>query len=192
MRIIGLNKHFGSKSVFRGFNCEILEGSVNHLVGKSGSGKTTLLRILAGLDNDFIGKISPIFEKISYVFQEPRLLESLNVIENVKIVAKDSEIRAIELLEMLELSDSLKLYPSELSGGMKMRVNLARALNYDADLYLLDEPFSALDEDLKRRILPKVFKYLNSKTVIIISHNPSEVRRYSKNIIDLDKNNLKV
>ena len=73
-----------------------------------------------------------------------------------------------------------------------MRVNLARALNYDADLYLLDEPFSALDEDLKRRILPKVFKYLNGKTVIVISHNPSEVRRYSKNIIDLDKNNLKV
>lgn len=192
MRIIGLSKHFGSKTVFKSFNCEILEGTVNLLVGESGSGKTTLLRILAGLDSDFIGKIEPKFDKISFVFQEPRLLGSLNVLENVKIVAKDSEKRAKLLLETLELSDSLKLFPSELSGGMKMRVNLARALNYDADLYLLDEPFSALDDDLKRRVLPKIFKYLSGKTVIIISHNPSEVRRYSKNIINLDKNNLKV
>lgn len=191
MRIIGLSKHFNNKTVFKGFNAEILEGNVNLLVGESGSGKTTLLRILAGLDNEFIGKIEPKFQKISYVFQEPRLLGSLNVIDNVKIVTKNSEMRASELLEMLELLDSIKLYPSELSGGMKMRVNLARALNYDADLYLLDEPFSALDEDMKRRILPKVFKYLSGKTVIIISHNPSEVRRYSKNIINLDKNNLK-
>lgn len=192
MRIIGLNKRFDNKTVFKGFSCEILDGQVNFIVGESGSGKTTLLRILAGLDNNYFGKIEPKPNKISVVFQEPRLLDALSVLDNVKIVKKDSEKKAKEILDMLELSGSLSLHPSELSGGMKMRVNLARAINYDGDVFLMDEPFSALDNELKRRILPKIFNILKGKTIVIVSHDPSEVRRYGKNVINLDKNNLKV
>ena len=185
MKIIGLNKRFNDNLLFDNFSCEIADSKINYLLGASGSGKTTLLRIISGLDRDFLGSIEPTQNKISYVFQEPRLLPSLSALENVKIVRENSEKLSIELLSLLELKDALNKKPDELSGGMKMRVNLARALNYDADLYLMDEPFSALDEETKDRILPKVFEILKDKTIVIVSHNIEEANKYAENIINI-------
>ena len=185
MKIIGLNKRFNDNLLFDNFSCEIADSKINYLLGASGSGKTTLLRIISGLDRDFSGSIEPTQNKISYVFQEPRLLPSLSALENVKIVRENSEKLSIELLSLLELKDALNKKPDELSGGMKMRVNLARSLNYDADLYLMDEPFSALDEETKDRIIPKVFEILKDKTIVIVSHNIEEANKYAENIINI-------
>ncbi len=185
MKIVDLSKKFNNNKIFDNFSCEFLDSKINYLIGASGSGKTTLLRIISGLDSEYSGSLEQLPNKISYVFQEPRLLPSLTALENVKIVRENSEKNSIELLSILELEDALNKKPDELSGGMKMRVNLARALNFNADLYLMDEPFSALDENTRERILPKIFEILKGKTIIIVSHNVEEAHKYADNIINL-------
>ena len=186
MKISELNKCFDEKIVFDNFTCEFKDGAINYLLGESGSGKTTLLRIIAGLDKDYTGNVPHFDEKIAVVFQEPRLFPAITVLKNVQIVNDKSVTTSVELLKLVELEDSMNLYPNELSGGMKMRVSLARALNFNASIYLLDEPFGALDEATKERLLPKVFEILKNKTVIIVSHNLDEANKYADNIINLN------
>ena len=154
-------------------------------MGESGCGKTTLLRIISGLDTDFLGEIIKKSDFISCVFQEPRLFNSLTVKQNLEIVDKASSLTYEELLELVELGVEENSYPESLSGGMKMRLSLARALCYNGDIFLMDEPFSALDEAMKDRLLPKVFELLKGKTVIIISHDFEEAQKYADNIITL-------
>jgi NitT/TauT family transport system ATP-binding protein len=185
IRIENLSKSFGDKKVLDSFSELINDGEHVGISGESGNGKTTLLRIIAGLDKDYKGEIIGLNDKISYVFQEPRLLPALNVIENIKLVERGSELNAHEILSILELENDKLLYPGELSGGMKMRVSLARALYHNGDVFIMDEPFSALDDDLKNRILPKIFNLLNNKTVIIVTHNQEEAEKYGDNIIKI-------
>ncbi|MBQ7352967.1 MAG: ATP-binding cassette domain-containing protein [Clostridia bacterium] len=192
MKINNLSKSFDNKCVFNNFSCEFIDNKINFIIGESGSGKTTLLRIIAGLDKDFQGAIEGNNGEISIVFQEPRLIPYINVLENVNIVNQNSTIKTTtELLKIFELENELYNMPNSLSGGMKMRVAIARALNYDSDLVLMDEPFSALDEELKARILPKIFEKLSNKTVIIVSHNEIDCQQYADNIINLNENILK-
>lgn len=188
MKISNLTKKFGSKVIFENFNFEFKEKNITYIIGESGSGKTTLLRIIAGLDKDYQGNIEK-NDSISYVFQEPRLFPSINVSENISISSETSKYTVTELLDMLELTGEAESSISSLSGGMKMRVALARALYNDSDIFLMDEPFSALDEDLKSRILPKVFKLLKDKTVIIVSHNLDEANNYADTILNLNEIN---
>jgi ABC-type nitrate/sulfonate/bicarbonate transport system ATPase subunit len=157
-------------------------------MGESGSGKTTLLRIIAGLDNEYQGNVEK-NNNISYVFQEPRLFPAINVKENILISSENSQYNVDDLLDMLELKGEEEAAISSLSGGMKMRVALARALYCDGDLFLMDEPFSALDEELKSRILPKIFSFLRNKTVIIVSHNLDEANKYADIILNLNEFN---
>ncbi len=186
MKIANLTKVFGEKVIFDNFSIEIKENKITYLMGESGCGKTTLLRILSGLDKDYTGNI-PSFDSVSYVFQEPRLFPSLSVLKNVQIVANNTAFTPKEALKIVELDNEAGSLPSTLSGGMKMRVALARALYHNKDVYLLDEPFSALDKDMKDRILPQIFNFFitNKKTVIIISHNISEAKTYADEIITL-------
>ena len=186
MEFKNLYKSFDDKVIFENSSFKFPDNQITFILGESGRGKTTLLRILAGLDLNYKGEIDGMPEKISYVFQEPRLFGSLTALENVKIVSENSEESAKELLSLLELNDALNKKPDELSGGMKMRVNLARALNYNADLYLMDEPFSALDDETKKRILPNVFTFLNGKTVFFVSHNTEEAYKYADKIFKID------
>ena len=185
MKINDLTKLFGNKKIFDNFSFSIPDNKITFVMGESGSGKTTLLRIIAGLDKDYKGEIIGLNDKISYVFQEPRLLPALNVIENIELVERGSNLNAEEILSILELENDKLLYPDELSGGMKMRVSLARALYHNGDIFIMDEPFSALDDDLKNRILPKIFDLLNNKTVIIVTHNQDEAEKYGDNIIKI-------
>ena len=185
MEIKHLTKKFGDKIVFNNFSVKIPKGKISFIMGESGCGKTTLLRILIGLDKDFSGEIKGFEGKISCVFQEPRLFPALNVIENLELVERGAKQSSEELLELVELENDAKLYPDELSGGMKMRLALARALYYSGDIFIMDEPFSALDEELKGRLLPKLFELLKGKTVIIVSHNPIEANTYGDNVIKI-------
>lgn len=192
MKINNLTKKFNDKIIFDNYCCEILDNKINFIIGESGCGKTTLLRIIAGLDKVYQGTIEGLSEKIAVVFQEPRLIPYISVYKNIKIVNLSADDEKItNLLRLVELENEGNSLPSSLSGGMKMRASIARALNYDSDIILMDEPFASLDEELKDRILPKIFNILKNKTVVIISHNLSDCEKYADNIIDLNKNILK-
>ena len=186
MKILNIHKRFGNKLIFTGESFHFENGKVTYILGESGIGKTTLLRIIAGLDKEFDGDIQNASERISYVFQEPRLFPNLTVKENIEISSNDSPYTTMEILKILELENEAQALPSSLSGGMKMRVAIARAIFNNGELFLMDEPFSALDEELKARILPKIFEILKGKTVIIISHNQEEANNYSDNIINFN------
>ena len=186
MKITNLSKKFASKVIFDNDTFEFPDGKVTYLIGESGIGKTTLLRIIAGLDKEFSGEITSISNKISYVFQEPRLFPNLNVEENISLVAEDSCYSVKEILSLMELENEQNSLPSSLSGGMKMRIALARAIYNDGDIFLMDEPFSALDDELKARLLPKVFDYLKGKTIIIVSHNLDEANKFADKIINFN------
>lgn len=184
MKISNLNKTFGNKNVFDNKSFDFPDGKITYLMGESGKGKTTLLRIISGLDKDFTGTVDNI-GKISYVFQEPRLFPALTVTENIEIVNDNPEISASELISIVELEGYENYRVFELSGGMKSRVSLARAIYYNADLILMDEPFASLDFEMKTRIIPKIISLLKNKTVIIVSHDVDEAKMYSDNIVKI-------
>ena len=186
MKINNLTKKFGSKVIFNNFSLELQDNGINYILGESGIGKTTILRIIAGLDKSFKGEISPSDAKISCVFQEPRLFPNLTLKENVEIVSQASKFKLEELLKILELENEANSLPASLSGGMKMRASIARALYHDGDVYLMDEPFAALNDELKARALPKIFELLKGKTVIIVTHNVEEANKFADKIINLD------
>ena len=141
---------YKKKKIFDCFSFSLSDGEILAVMGASGLGKSTLLGLVAGLLKPQEGKIDSSFSRISYVFQEPRLFPWLTVEENLLAVLDKKDPNAQKnvqkVLTDVALQDAAKLYPQELSGGMKSRVSLARALAYGGDLFLLDEPFAALDE----------------------------------------------
>ena len=151
VKLIDLSKEFEGKKAIDGLSLEFPERGFIAVCGPSGCGKTTLLNLIARLAKPSGGKIvfgipEPI---ISMSFQEPRLLDGRTAAENVNLVLGDKKAtlpRAEELLSELGISDADQ-YPDELSGGMKARVSIARALALKADLYLFDEPFANLDRE---------------------------------------------
>jgi len=144
---------FGGKLVLDRFSLELPGEGITCLSGPSGCGKTTLFRLIAGLLRPQSGKIISAFSKISYMFQEDRLLPWLSALENLEAVLPTGERdRARLILTELGLGDELHAKPSELSGGMKRRVALARALAFDGDLMLLDEPFTGLEPELVKKL----------------------------------------
>ena len=185
MKICNLSKKFDSKVIFDNQSFNFPDGKITYIMGESGCGKTTLLRIIAGLDKKFSGTVESTDYKISYVFQEPRLFPNLTVADNISIVSDNSPFTVEKVLSLVELENEANSLPSTLSGGMKMRIALARAIYNNGDIFIMDEPFSALDDELKSRILPKIFEALRNKTVIIVSHNPGEASMYADEIIKL-------
>ena len=115
---------------------------------------------------------------VAVVFAEARLFPSVSVLENVTCVMRgdkrENAKRAEKLLSMLGLSDAKDLYPREISSGMAARVSIARALAYDADIYLLDEPLKSLDEALKMQVMQDLKEFFKTKAVLIISHDEAE------------------
>lgn len=178
----------GGKNVINGFSHTFRPGSTSAILGKSGCGKTTLLRIIAGLQKADSGKIS-VGGKISYVFQEPRLLPDRTALENINFVLGDKREtleQAQKWLELAEMGNDGHKLPHELSGGMKQRIALVRALAYDGDIFLLDEPFSALDGDLKDKMITAVKKFTAGKTVILVTHDSNEAELLADEIITMD------
>ena len=175
MKITNLSKRFGKKILFNKFNLTVDESGIVAIKGESGCGKTTLMRIIAGLDKRYSGKIEyGNIKKISYVFQEPRLLPSCTALENVSLPlgnTEEAKETATLWLTKFGLEGDLNTYPDELSGGMKMRVALARAFAYDGDILLLDEAFNGIDADRTKVIMDMVIEYAKTKPCIVITHN---------------------
>lgn len=182
----------GEKIVFDNFSAEFKDGKVTAVMGSSGIGKTTLLNCIAKL-TDYDGEIAGVGSS-AYVFQEDRLIPDKTVYDNIDFVmqtedADERKKRIKTALSVTELLSEAFRYPSELSGGQRKRVSLARAFACGRELMLLDEPLSSLDIGLKFRIfdvMKKVFKS-DSKTVIMVTHDVDEALTLADEIVIIDK-----
>lgn len=182
----------GERIVFDNFSAEFKDGKVTAVMGSSGIGKTTLLNCIAKL-TDYDGEIAGVGSS-AYVFQEDRLIPDKTVYDNIDFVmqtedADERKKRIKNALSVTELLSEAFRYPSELSGGQRKRVSLARAFASGRELMLLDEPLSSLDIGLKFRIfdvMKKVFKS-DSKTVIMVTHDVDEALTLADEIVIIDK-----
>ncbi|WNS73932.1 ABC transporter ATP-binding protein [Bacillus sp. DTU_2020_1000418_1_SI_GHA_SEK_038] len=185
--------------VLDNIDLKIEKGSFNSIVGPSGCGKSTLLYLIAGLEQADDGEIKMDGKNVNLpgpdrvvVFQEAGLFPWLTVLENVtyglllkKIPKKQAEAKALAILKMVHLSRYTDSYPHQLSGGMKQRVAIARALVMEPDILLMDEPFSALDEQT-RMVLHKELLDIWRKTkvtILFITHNIREAVLLSEKVI---------
>ena len=177
-----LGASFEGEWVFRSWDVSIARGERIALLGRSGCGKTTFLRIAAGLAVPSEGEIRVRASRVGYVFQEPRLIPWLSVRRNLAFVS-DRDPSAI--LAGLNLSDAADARPHELSGGMKQRVNLARALLTVPDVLLLDEAFSSLDVALKLRLFSDLegLWRRNPFASVTVTHDPRDALLTSDRIL---------
>ena len=186
---------YEGKAVFRSLDFDIPAGEFVGLLGQSGIGKTTLLKIIAGLLAPDSGKISgsdgdSLHGRITYMAQQDLLFPWLKVIENVCLGArlrheKKDYKKAEELLEKVGLLSVKEQLPETLSGGMRQRVAIARTLYEDKPVVLMDEPFSALDAVTRATIQELAFDLLKTKTVLLVTHDPSEAARLCRRILVL-------
>lgn len=168
-----IDKSFGEKQVLSDFSLTLAEGEHAAILGPSGSGKSTLLRLIAGLEAPDSGSIRTEGGHIGYVFQEDRLLPWLTAEENLTAVTDCTRETARELLDAVELHGEYRTYPDILSGGMRQRVNIARALAFAPDLLLLDEPFKGLDEALRARVAALLLAR-HTGTLLLVTHDRRE------------------
>ncbi len=181
-----VTKHFGEKAVLQDFSLQLGDRGVTAIVGKNGSGKTTILRILAGLERKYAGEVVT-GERIAYVFQDLRLVPTLTALKNIALVLdKDRRGEAERQLRAVGLEAEAGSLPGSLSGGMQQRLALARAFAFDSDLLLLDEPFSALDEAWKRKMLDAVRDYAQTRPVVLVTHDMSDVAYLNCRAVRLD------
>ena len=172
-----LCKSYGDHIVLNQFSAVIPAGQATAIMAPSGRGKTTLLRILMGLEQADSGSVSGLSgKKISAVFQEDRLCKNLSPVSNIRLVApalKKSEI--IAAMEQVGLTGCFSQPVRELSGGMKRRVAILRALLADYDVLFLDEPFKGLDADTRRLVIADTRQKSAGKTVILITHEEEDI-----------------
>jgi NitT/TauT family transport system ATP-binding protein len=184
MHVHNLHKAFNGNIVaIDNLTLEIRGGEFLAVLGPSGCGKSTLLRIIAGLDQPSSGSVQRDDGKIAYVFQDAHLLPWRNVLRNVALPLElmgvpraEQTGAAADALRQVGLGDAISRYPAQLSGGMKMRVSLARALVTKPKLLLLDEPFAALDE-ITRQKLDEQLRELwlrHRMTVVFVTHSTGE------------------
>lgn len=185
-----LSKSFGELEVLRGINLAVKRGEFIALVGPSGCGKTTFLRIIAGLEPATAGDVlldgrlvrKPGIDR-GFVFQNDSLLPWRTVFANVVIgreiagtIGAADRNRTMELLKLVGLQGFEHYYPRQLSGGMRQRVNLARALAIDPEILLMDEPFAALDAQTREIMQTELLRIWERghKTVLFVTHQIDE------------------
>jgi len=187
-----VNIRFEDRVLYDDFSIDFEENTVNFIMGESGIGKSTLTKYIKDI---LLSKGN----KVSVVFQESRLIPWKNVYKNLDIVIKNKlskderKAKINDILQKMNLLNCKYLYPYELSGGMRQRVNIARAMIYDADIFIMDEPFKGLDKENKENIIKYIKQYFydNKKTAIIISHDINEAKEFTKKIIFLKNEPVK-
>lgn len=187
----GVGKVFtNGVTALSGFDLDVHAGEFVSLLGPSGCGKSTVLRLIAGLAEPSTGQVTwpgsaPVDHRseIGFVFQEPTLMPWADVAGNVflplqlrGVSRRDAQERILESLALVGLQDFAKAYPRELSGGMKMRVSIARALSLRPRLLLMDEPFAALDEITRFMLNDEILKLQNDLrcTIVFVTHSVYE------------------
>lgn len=216
LKIRGLKKHFGDNRVLDGIDLDVEAASVTTIIGKSGIGKSVFLKCIANLLEPDAGSIELDGQSISksrrransdegvsfsYMFQNNALFDSLTAFENVALPLREAsklnkveiQERVDEMLAHLELSDSADRYPGELSGGMKKRVALGRALITKPQVVLFDEPTTGLDPERKFSVFEMIADYRErfGFTALLVSHDIPEVFEISDRVAWLDEGHIK-
>src|SRR5215203_5372227 len=209
VNVRGVGKRFGTDVVLEDINFDVSEGETIVLLGASGSGKTTILRIIAGLEMPDTGSVMlhgkdvtnlPARERgVGVIFQSYALFPKMKVEQNIgyglrlrKKAKADIRKRVDELIELVHLEEHRKKYPSQLSGGQQQRVAIARALAYEPEVLLFDEPFGALDAQIRTRLRREIRALLREIKVpsIFITHDQEEALELGDRIAVLNKGRL--
>ncbi|MGI5982640.1 MAG: ATP-binding cassette domain-containing protein [Sakamotonia sp.] len=186
-----LTKSYGDSLVLDRLSLDLESGRPCCLMAPSGAGKTTLFRILMGLETADSGTIKGLDGlSLSAVFQEDRLLEGYTVLQNIRLVTgrRYSADVLTGLIRQLLPEDSLKKPVSEFSGGMKRRAAILRAILAPADAVLMDEPFTGLDPDTKRRATRMINEYTAGKLLLFSTHSKEDAALLGAEILHLDEN----
>lgn len=209
IKVSGLKKSFGDLEVLKGIDQHVRKGEKIVLIGPSGSGKSTFLRCLNLLETPTEGEIliegesitapktnvNKLREKMGMVFQHFNLFPHLSVIENITLApikvkkknASDANKKAIELLNIVGLSDKADSYPGQLSGGQKQRIAIARALAMEPDIMLFDEPTSALDPEMVGEVLEVMKNLANAgMTMVVVTHEMGFAREVASRVLFMD------
>ena len=201
VRLEQVSKQYGSKQVFANLNEVFESGKITGLVGDNGAGKSTLLRLIAGLDLDYSGQIyydgkllsKPLYQQMTMVFQTPYLLKR-SVYDNIAYPLQIRHRSAAEIRQKTEamiarlgIEKLADQYAHKLSGGESQKVALARALIFEPDLVLLDEPMSGIDAASVRFMEEMIQEYVREyhKTVIMITHNARQAQELCDRIVHL-------
>ncbi len=213
IEIVNIKKSFGRTQVLNDISLDIPSGQMVALLGPSGSGKTTLLRIIAGLENQSSGhirfhgtdvsRVHARDRKVGFVFQHYALFRHMTVFENIAFGltvlprrerpnAAGIKAKVTRLLEMVQLAHLADRYPAQLSGGQKQRVALARALAVEPQILLLDEPFGALDAQVRkelRRWLRQLHEELKF-TSVFVTHDQEEAMEVADRVVVMSQGNI--
>lgn len=191
LKLSDISKKYNDITVLANANAEFTSSKITCIRGQSGAGKTTLLNIIMGVVkadkgivefvNDNGQSVKPV---LSAVFQDCRLIEHLSPVINVKMVLKKNKKNSVgdvafavksELLKLLD-KEALDKPCSELSGGMKRRVEIVRAVMAESDIVIMDEPFAGLDEVTKDNVINYIINNINNRIVIISTHDEEDVK----------------
>ncbi len=194
LRLEGVSRAFGDVEVFSNLSLDIARGEFLAVVGPSGCGKTTLLNLCSGFDNPSSGTVRRA-ERVRMVYQQDGLFPWKTVVENIALGFRhlnDEGERQAQLREMVSLIGLQGFedhYPHQLSGGMRQRVELARALAGESDLLLLDEPFSALDYLTRLRMRRELVRMLRERprTVVLVTHDIEEAAQLADRVVVLSE-----
>lgn len=186
IELLDVCKSFNGRPVLHNTNLKVQKNEVAGLLGKSGCGKSTILKLVAGLLRVDSGVVKTGSIKVAYIFQEHRLIPWKTALENVCFGLRaggcnrrEARVRAREYIQQVGLCGFENHYPSQLSGGMCQRVSIARAFATTPEILLMDEPFSAIDTELKNRLLVIVKEMLGQHqqiTILYVTHNPDELK----------------
>lgn len=179
-----LTFYYGEKAVLQNFSLTLPDRGVVCLFGPSGCGKTTLFRLLAGLETPAGGTISGLSDKkVGVLFQEDRLLGHLTARQNIALVLSERHSDLPDrILAQMQLEQEKEQYPEHLSGGMRRRVAIGRALAYHGDILLMDEPFQGLDRELKQLIINSVLEQYKDRLIVMITHDAAEAVRMADTV----------
>jgi ABC-type nitrate/sulfonate/bicarbonate transport system ATPase subunit len=192
IRLSGASRSYGAVHVLSGLNIEIARGEFVAIVGPSGCGKTTLLNLLSGNDKPSVGTVERT-GAVRMVYQHDGLFPWKTSAENIRLglrhvsSAADREKQLGELLRLIGMEGFADHYPHQLSGGMRQRVELARALAGESDILLMDEPFSALDYITRLRMRHELALMLEERprTVVLVTHDIEEAAQLADRILVL-------
>ncbi|SLM30482.1 ABC-type transporter involved in resistance to organic solvents, ATP-binding protein [Desulfamplus magnetovallimortis] len=210
-----IHKKFGTNHVMQGVDLSINEGEITTIIGKSGTGKSVLLKHIIGLMHQDSGKITfsgkdtgtmthkerrAFKQRFSYMFQENALFDSMTIYDNIALPLSEKAVFPRDIIrakvktrmEQLDIGETASKYPAQLSGGMKKRVALARALVTEPDIVLFDEPTTGLDPLRKNGVHKMIHSYqkMFGFTAVVVSHEIPDIFTISQKVAMLDKGRI--